>query len=396
MEKTDLITRAQPVIRKLGYIGVARLDRSRRIPFEAFAKVLASVLRQIFSERDVTTDYHQNLRTFLRPMWPTLCQALNLPEQLISLDENDKPVSPKMGVAQHLLKEGPKAEITKRPSFLHGINPADMFRSSTASKNMRLMEIYLEILRHLCSQKLICVCLDDLQYADDETVELVMNLWKTRVPCLLILAARRQEIVSRELLSIFDAESTSITKIELLPLSEEDIARYVAVTMQLPPDPNLTPLSVTVVEKSQGNPFFMRMMLETCYSKNCIWYSWRNSKWEFDIDRIFTEFVSPEYGDSLGTDFLIKRFREFPPAILAILIWASFLGSPFSFSLIQKLIAGEFWYVGDDAEASDNVMQCPRILLPRSEAEIVSGLQWLVQSYILLPGETDDEFRFVS
>ncbi|OKL60429.1 hypothetical protein UA08_03993 [Talaromyces atroroseus] len=390
--KSDLIQRVQPVIRKLGYIGAAQLDRSRRIPFEPFAKILASILRQIFSERDITTEYHQNIRSFLRPYWPTLCQALNLPEQLIN--ENERPVSPKVGGTQPLLKEGSRTETTKRPSFLHGSTSADMFRSGTTNKNMRLMEIYTEILRHLCSQKLICVCLDDLQYADDETVELVMNIWKTRVPCLLILAARKHEISSRELLSLFDAESPSITKIELQPLSESDIARYVAVAMQLPPEPTLTPLSVTVVEKSQGNPFFIRMMLETCYNKNCIWYSWRHSKWEFDIDRIFTEFVSPEYGDSLGTDFLTKRFREYPPAILAILIWASFLGSPFSFSLIQKLIEGEFWYVGDGAEAGDNATQCPRFLLPHSEAEIVSGLQWLVQSYILLPGETDDEFRF--
>lgn len=392
--KSDLIQRVQPVIRKLGYIGVARLDRARRIPFEPFAKVLSSVLRQIFSERDVTTEYHHNVRTFLRPLWPTLCQVLDLPEQLISPDQNEKPVSPKIAVAQHLLKEGLKTEMAKRPSFFHGSTSIDTFRVGTANKNMRLMEIYLEILRYLCAQKLICVCLDDIQHADDETVDLVINLWKTRIPCLLILAARKNEIESRDLLSLFETESQNITKIELRALSEDDVARYVAVTMHLPPDPTQTPLSVTIIEKSQGNPFFMRMMLETCYRKNCIWYSWRHSKWEFDIDRIFTEFVSPEYGDSLGTDFLLKRFQEFPPPALAILVWATFLGSPFSFSLTQKLIEGEFWYSDDDSEAVDNGSQCSRIMLPRSEAEIVSGLQFLVQRYIILPGETDDEFRY--
>ncbi|KUL90751.1 hypothetical protein ZTR_00042 [Talaromyces verruculosus] len=392
--KTDLIQRVQPAIRKLGYIGVARLDRARRIPFEPFAKILASLLRQIFSERDVTTEYHNNLRTFLRPLWPTLHQVLGLPEQLISNDQKEKPVSPKMVVAQHLLKESSKVEITKRPSFLHGQIPTDLFSStSTPNKTMRLMEMYLEILRHLCTQKLICVCLDDLQYADDESADLIGNICKTRIPCLLILAARKQEIESRDVLSLFNAESTSFTKIELHALSEEDVARFVSATMQLTPDPRHTPLSVVVIEKSQGNPFFIRMMLETCYRKNCIWYSWRNSKWEFDIDRIFTEFVSPEYGDNLGTDFILKRFQEFPPATLSILIWATFLGSPFSFSLIQRLMEGEFWY---DAIEDTKCKLTPisKALAPRSEDEAVSGLQFLVQGYIVLPGETDDEFRF--
>ncbi|EED19860.1 sensor histidine kinase/response regulator, putative [Talaromyces stipitatus ATCC 10500] len=391
--KTDLIQRVQPAIRKLGYIGVARLDRARRIPFEPFAKILASLLRQIFSERDVTTEYHNNLRSFLRPLWPTLHQVLDLPEQLISNDQKDKPISPKMGVAQHILKENSKTEIPKRPSFLHGTVPADIFTSSSSNKTMRLMEMYLEILRHLCSQKLICVCLDDLQYADDESSDLIGNICKTRIPCLLILAARKQEIESRDMLTLFNAETPSITKIELHPLSEEDVARFVSATMQLEPDPRQTPLSVVVIEKSQGNPFFMRMMLETCYRKNCIWYSWKNSRWEFDIDRIFTEFVSPEYGDSLGTDFILKRFQEFPPSALAILVWAAFLGSPFSFSLIQRLMEGEFWY--DDGDGIKcNLTPLSKAFAPRSEAEAVSGLQFLVQGYIVLPGDSDDEFRF--
>jgi predicted ATPase len=321
--------------------------------------------------------------------------VLGLPEQLISTDQKEKAVSPKMVVAQHLLKESSKVDITKRPSFLHGQTPADLFSSCTPNKTMRLMEMYLEILRHLCSQKLICVCLDDLQYADSESSDLIGNICKTRIPCLLILAARKQEIESRDVLSLFNAESPSITKIELHALSEEDVARFVSATMQLTPDSRQTPLSVVVIEKSQGNPFFIRMMLETCYRKNCIWYSWRNSKWEFDIDRIFTEFVSPEYGDNLGTDFILKRFQEFPSAALSILIWATFLGSPFSFSLIQRLMEGEFWYDATDGTKCCNITPISKALTPRSEAEAVSGLQFLVQGYIVLPGETDDEFRYV-
>lgn len=390
--KTDLIQRVQPAIRKLGYIGIARLDRARRIPFEPFAKILASLLRQIFSERDVNSDYHNSVRAFLRPLWPTLHRVLELPEHLISSGHSDKSLSPKLPAAQHHLKEGQRADTAKRPNPGPGQSPVELLLSGTANKNMRLMETYIETLRCLCTHKLICVCLDDVQYADGETSDLIINILKAKIPCLLILTARKPEIESAEIQSLFDAETPSITRIELQPLSDEEIIDYVAATMHQPPNPSLTPLTAVIQEKSRGNPFYIRMMLETCYRKNCIWYSWRHSTWEFDLDRIFTEFVSPAYGQGLGTDFIAKRLQEVPSESRSILVWASFLGSPFSFSLIQKLLTGEFWFPTEDDGGEGFVVPTEPL---RSEADIVAGLQFLVQSYLILPGETDDEFRLV-
>jgi hypothetical protein len=394
--KSDLIHRVQPTIRKLGYIGIARLDRARRIPFEPLAKILASLLHQIFSERDVTSDYHNNVRSFLRPLWPTLHQVLDLPESLISSGQKEKSNLPNFSIAQHLIKEGSKGEIHQRTQMGHGQTSVETFLSGTCNKNIRLVETYQEILRMLCTQKLICVCLDDLQYADDETSDLIINIVRAKMPCLLILTARKAEIESRELLTLFEAESANVTKIDLRPMTEDDIIRYVAATMHQAPNNSLLPLSAVITEKSRGNPFYVRMMLETCYRKNCIWYSWKHSIWEFDLDRVFTEFVSPGYGDGLGTDFITKRFQELPSQARAILVWAAFLGSPFSFSLIQKLLTGEFWFYDDKTEDDDAAEYClmPKELV-RSEADIVAGLQFLIQSCIILPGDTDDEFRFV-
>jgi predicted ATPase len=242
---------------------------------------------------------------------------------------------------------------------------------------------------------LICVCLDDLQYADDETSDLVMSVLKARIPCLLILAARKDELESADIRAIFDADSQNVTNIILKPLSEEETGNYVAATMHQPPNLLLRPLVVIIQERSCGNPFFIRMMLDTCYRKNCIWYSWRHSSWEYDLDRVFTEFIAPMYGTGfLGTDFIAKRLREIPPEARAVIAWASFLGSPFSFFLVKKLVSGEFFFVS--GEEDENDVTCPNATkLVQSEADIVVGLQYLVQTYVLLPGETDDEFRFV-
>ncbi|KAF7172484.1 hypothetical protein CNMCM5623_004698 [Aspergillus felis] len=399
--KTDLLNRVQPTIRKLGYIGIARLDRARRIPFEPFAKILASLLRQIFSERDVTTDYHNSVRMALRPMWPTLHRVLELPEQLMSAGGKDVEISPKLSVAQHIFRDvstrGP--EPSKRlamPRLDHGQSSVEFFLSNAASKNMRLMETFLEILRTLSQFKTICVCVDDLHYADDETLELILNILRAKIPCVLIVTSRKAELESEAIKSLFESENPNVTRIELSSLGENEIMQYIAATMHQDPNPGLTPLAAVIQEKSLGNPFYVRLMLETCYSKNCIWYSWKNSRWEFDLDRIFTEFVAPRYGEGLGLGFIAKRLQEIPVAARSIMVWGALLGSPFPFSLVQKLLTSEFLYSSEEDEAVD--LTCPQnaSMIRQSEADIVVGLQYLVQANLIVPGKTDDEFRFAN
>lgn len=397
--KTDLLNRVQPAIRKLGYIGIARLDRARRVPFEPFAKILASLLRQIFSERDVTTEYHNSVRAALRPMWPTLHRVLELPEQLMSPGGKEDEVWPKVPAAHYILKDvSAKGDSAKRialPGLDHDQSSVEFFLSNAASKNMRLMETFLEIIKTLSQFKLICVCVDDLHYADDETLDLIMNVVRAKIPCVLILASRKAELESDAIKSLFETDNTSVTKLVLRPLGEYEIMQFVAATMHQEPNTMLTPLAAVVQEKSLGNPFYVRLMLETCYSKTCIWYSWKNSVWEFDLDRIFTEFVAPTYGEGLGLGFITKRLQEIPSAAQLILTWGALLGSPFSISLVQKLLASEFLFSSDDDEVLD--LTCPEnaILIRQSEADIIVGLQYLVQANLIIPGKADDEFRFV-
>ncbi|KAJ5674086.1 hypothetical protein N7462_009525 [Penicillium macrosclerotiorum] len=395
--KTDLLNRVQPIIRKMGYIAITRLDRAKRVPFEPFAKVLASLLRQIFSERDVMTDYHDSIRRALRPLWPTLHKVLDLPEQLMAPGSKYKPQSSNITVTQQVVKpdvfKGELPKTMKIPWLDQGQTSADFFLSNAASNNLRLMEIFLEILKTLCQFRLITICLDDLEYADDETLELVLNIIRAKLPCVLILTSRKDEIMSDSVRSLFEADNSNVTRIDLQPLGEDDIMEFVAATMHQAPNPTLTPLSAVIQEKSQGNPFYVRVMLETCYRKNCIWYSWKDSRWLFDLDRIFTEFVAPVYGEGLGLGFLTKRLQEIPPAARSIMVWGALLGSPFSFSLVQKILTSEFLLSNDDGDLD---LPSPQnvTLVRQTEGDIVVGLQYLVQANLLNTGKTDDEFKF--
>ncbi|PGH02841.1 hypothetical protein AJ80_08791 [Polytolypa hystricis UAMH7299] len=399
MGKSDLIHRLKMDIRKHGYVAVSRHDRSRRLPFEPFFKTFSSLLSQVFSERDVTTDTHSAIRAILQPVWDSLHLILELPEQILfPLAAGNQPITlPKIALPLQVVKENAEESSTlPETEFVNlsrGNKTDDFAQGPSSAKILRFTEIFIDVLRILSTYKLICIFLDDIQYADAESTKLLLEIVKARIRCVLVVTSRPDEGICTDLKSLLHSEAANVTVIELKPLNEDDILKYVAATMHQPPTNALLPLAAVVQEKSRGIPFYVRMMLETCYRKNCLWYSWRDYDWQYDLDRIFTEFVAPTYGEGLGNDFIAKRFQELPQESRSILLWAALLGSPFSFSLVKKLLSGEFLYATGEEDKED--ITCPRQTpLTQSEADIVVGLQFLMQSGILLAGETDDEYRF--
>lgn len=138
-------------------------------------------------------------------------------------------------------------------------------------------------------------------------------------------------------------------------------------------------------------------MLDVCYRKGCMWYSWKNSAWEYDLDRVFAEFESDAYGDQLNTSFILKRLRDLPPASRAILAWGSLIGTTFSFPLVHKLLNGDFDHVDNDSDQSKPAcMKNDEAFSPRLAEDAVEGLQAATQAHILMPTSDENFFRCAS
>jgi predicted ATPase len=59
---------------------------------------------------------------------------------------------------------------------------------------MRLMNIFLDVLRVFTAHKFICFCLDDLHFADDESMELISQIIASRMKMVIIMTYRTEEI----------------------------------------------------------------------------------------------------------------------------------------------------------------------------------------------------------
>jgi predicted ATPase/serine/threonine protein kinase len=402
MGKSTLSRSISVEARRHGYFASAKFDQAQKTPFGPVLRLLSSLFKQLFSESEVTTEFHQTVRSYVRPHWTVLHRMLDLPEFLLGQPTG---LSKSNSISTHHystrkssvveLKRRDSSPSSTRSSIFHAnmsSRPAaDFLRGGSSTRSLRFMNTFLEVLRLFAQHKFICLCLDDLQFADEESLELISNIVSSKIRLVLIVTYREREILGEKVRSVLESENAAITKIKLPPLDEENIVDYVATTLSRPRE-YVIPLAAVLQEKTRGNPFYMREMLDTCHRKNALWYDWKSSSWVYDLDRVFKEFETANYAEVLSTDFITRRLQELPSSATSILAWSSLLGTFFSFSLVQKLLSGEFDYNEDGS--SQPTPGCGGNFVSLSHEDAVGGLQCALQSYVILATEEDDIFRF--
>lgn len=166
--KSSLVQSVQGEIRQLGYFASGKFDNAQKAPFEPVLRVLSSLFRQIFSESDVNTEYHNGLRQSFKGIWPSLCRMLDLPNNLIYETGEPSHLKSTSGLSQLGPKRASKAEIldSSTKSTHSGVSGGSLSmrqpRGAATAQSMRFMNIFLDVLRILTSGKLICLCLDDV------------------------------------------------------------------------------------------------------------------------------------------------------------------------------------------------------------------------------------------
>jgi serine/threonine protein kinase len=226
--KSRLLSSIQIESRQRGYFASSKFDQAeKKVPFSAILKVLSSLFQQVFSESHIDPIFHQILKQHVAPVWPTLHKVLNLPEHLLGpkLPVRVVSQSSKRGYNKSL---GADAGIRESsPSNFHNStygksfgaqSSQDFLRAGSSTKSLPLMNTILEILRLFTRYKFICLCLDDLRFADEESLELISQCISTRIKMVIVLAYRPEEVSSdtlRTILDISESEGNLFTLIHV-------------------------------------------------------------------------------------------------------------------------------------------------------------------------------------
>ncbi|KAH0404275.1 hypothetical protein KCU89_g1289, partial [Aureobasidium melanogenum] len=367
--KSSLLHDVQNMSRKYGYYASAKFDQVKRAPFEPVVRVVSSLFRQIFSEGDVSTPFHDNIRTFIKPYWSFLSGFLDLPPWLLSQFPTHQ---------ASLSSDSASLRLPREKCGSNGDTASDWLRAggSNSSKSNRFVRTFLDVLRLLALQKFICITLDDLQFADEESLDLLISIVQVKIPLVLVLTYRDEQALPAKIRPLLE----TATKIDLKPFTEEETAKYVSITLHRSPE-YVLPLAAVIQQATLGNPFFVREMLDSCYRKNCIYYSWRSSQWEFDLDKTFDEFSSPDANQFSTNNYLVKRLKDLSDDCKSVLCWASFIGNTFSFTLVKRVMSC------DCSKQSKDEYLPPKM-------DPVTGLQDAISSYIVVATEDEDKFRF--
>ncbi|GAB1313271.1 Chk1 protein kinase [Madurella fahalii] len=401
--KSCLVQSVLADARRRGYCATAKFDRARRTPFGPLLKLLSSLFRQVWGERNTETPFHQALKQYVRPVWPMLHKVLGLPEFLLPPVESQlaRSSSNHQASRPNLKRQGSSPEMagtsaSRQSSGASVQNSRDFLRAGASTKTNRLMNTFLDVLRMFTHHKFICFCLDDLQYADDESLELITQIVGSRLKMVIVITYRPEDMSPEAVQKIISPPKSeelsrsggpTITKLALAPLGEDDIVQYVSATLSLPKE-EVHPLALVIQSKTAGNPFYMREMLSAGHRKKCIWYDYIAGHWRYDLDRLFDQFKGEQNYDVLDTAFITRRLSELPPASRSILAWAALLGQTFSFDLICKLMDGE--------HSADDGPEKPRqpSVSASAQEDVIAGLEAAIQAFIIIPCDRDDHFRF--
>ncbi len=136
----------------------------------------------------------------------------------------------------------------------------------------------------------LVIFLDDLQWTDGSTLALLELLSADQGAYLLLIGAYRENEVqlAHPLMLTLDElreAGVDVNHISLTPLEAAHIIRLISDALKVGPE-KAASLAELVLNKTNGNPFFINEFLKSLYVEKLLEFDFREGDWRWDLDRI--------------------------------------------------------------------------------------------------------------
>ena len=249
--KTSLIQELyRPIVQQRAYFITGKFDlMARNIPFGALLQAFRGLVQQLLTQReDRLAVWRDRLIGALGPNAGVLTEVI--PELVPILGKQASPSS---------------------------LGPSE-------ARN-RLQLVFQQFVSAISNQEHpLVVFLDDLQWADPATLDLLRSLVSSPdVQHLLLIGSYRDnEVDAGHLLSRMlkpvEAEGIEIRRLSLGPLSLRDLTRLVQDVLR-GESSVAEPLARLVLAKTEGNPFFVIQFLKTLQEANLLRFDYALGRW---------------------------------------------------------------------------------------------------------------------
>jgi serine/threonine protein kinase/predicted ATPase len=201
-----------------------------------------------------------------------------------------------------------------------------------AAAKKRLFTYLAQTLDAYCNQSPLLLLLDDLQWADELSLEFLSALQKDQKLCrwMFILGTYRTEEINESLQKLL----SSTENITLDRLGDDAVASMVGDMLALSPPPTL--FSRYLSHHSEGNPFFVAEYLRSAVQEGILWRD-SNGRWQ-----VQDEAINQEDGARLPLPKTLRtlverRLANLPARALSLLESLSVLGREAPLSLIERV-----------------------------------------------------------
>lgn len=296
------------------------------------------------------------------------------------------------GYGQLLIDRVPELEwlIGQQPS-VQSLPPLEAQERFYLIMN-RFIQLFLR------SDRPLVLFLDDLQWADEASLQYLAYLLKDRATkyVLVVMAYRGQDMATIHRLEDQLIEShIRRNEVHLQPLILADINQLLKDAMCYGAD-DLEELSVVLLRKTEGSPLILKQFLQDLVAHGHVRFNKSIKSWSWDLPFI-TEMSIPDNAVS----YLMDRIQVLPPSTRNVLGCASFLGCRFdldTLSVISKLSIRELMeelemaeglslvqFISDGTGQSykfqhDRIQQAAYTLVPEEER---ADLHWNIGSFYL-------------
>ncbi|MFB2917131.1 AAA family ATPase [Aerosakkonema sp. BLCC-F2] len=283
----------KPITQQKGYFIKGKFDQfNRNIPLSAFVQALRDLMGQLLSESD--------------------SQLAEWKAQILkAVGEN----------GQVLIEVIPELEQ------VIGQQPAAPELSGTAAQNRfnLLFQKFIQVFTTIDHP--LVIFLDDLQWSDSASLQLLKVLMESSGYLLVLGAYRDNEVspVHPLMLTIGELKKANLTvnTITLSPLSLEHSNCLVADTLKCSQELS-KPLTQLVDRKTQGNPFFTTQFLKALYEDGYITFDRDQGYWQCDIAQVNTLALTDDV-----VEFMALQLQKLPAATQGILKLAACIGAQF-------------------------------------------------------------------
>ena len=284
-----------------GYCITAKFDQFKRnAPFEALHSALRVLVRTLLSKNEQTV-----------VTW------------------GQRVLSALAGNGQLIIDIIPEAEILIGPQ-------TDVQELPPAEAKIRLNRLVNQFIQVFCRpEQPLCLFLDDLQWADNETIEWLESVLFNVSHLLIIAAYRSNEATKRHdlptLLNKLQTQGGCVYTITVDSLPKSIISEMLADNMNLDPQ-NFDDLVTEIFNKTQGNPFFITQYFQQLQEDGGLWFEAKTNHWQYDINKILCSKISDNVVDHLS-----QRITSLSEPVQDVLKIAACIGNQFDSEMVQQV-----------------------------------------------------------